>query len=68
MGDDRRTRVARQLGRVPEIGHGKLEEINHNQQKCPPEVASAPKVDEAKKEQVVGDEPWCQVQCGRQGS
>lgn len=44
-----------------------MEEVYHNQQKRPPEVASAPEVDEAEDEEVVADEPWCQVQCCCQG-
>jgi len=61
--DDRRTRICGKFWRIAEICHSQLEEVDHDQQKCPPEVASAPKVNEAKEKQVVGNEPWRQIQC-----
>jgi hypothetical protein len=60
--DDGRTGVSRKLRRVFEVREGQLEEIDNDQKQCPPEIASAPEVDEAEEQQVVGDEPWCQVQ------
>jgi len=53
VGDDSRTRVSRKLRRVTEIGHCQLEEIDDDQQQSPPEIASAPEMNEAEEEEVV---------------
>lgn len=68
--EDRWARVPRELRRVAEVCHCQLDEVDDDQQQGPPEVRSAPEVNEAKKEEVVADKPWCQVQscCQRYGS
>lgn len=61
IGQSQRTRNNRDVdesggARVSEVGSGKVEEVDDDQQLSEPEVGSDPEVDEAEEEEVAGDE------------